>query len=507
MTLVGDQSGAQVARTWPVGGTVPAAGQTLASNCSGAFNQLAEAPNGDVIAGFDCSGATFARRLPGGWRPASTPIPDTAPNCGVSLNPVTRSTTSDLRVAIDAAGDPFAVALEAVRTLSCPLSLPTDTFALNLLVGAGTSVQPAAAAVATGVSITAPDVAAGGGSALVSWSTPAVLQSDQHVRGFNPSGTPVTPAQVVGQSATSARGVLALSESGYGLDAFPRPDGSVVGTFRAPRGAFGPPVTLGSAAGAPSAAIDDAGDGLAGFAAGSGATARARISGFDATPPQLTLGAIPARATAGVPATFSASASDFWGPVAVVWNFGDGSTARGSSVKHVYAAAGHLTVTATAFDAVGNSVSAATAVGVGRSVPIVSNASETHSTFRVGSARTAIRAAGRRRRTPVGTTFGFTLNVDAAVAVRIDHAAAGLVSGHRCVAPSRRLRASNHRHCSRIVVDGTLQRHGHRGGNRIGFSGRIGRRALGHGAHRTTIVATAAGASGRSRHLNFVIVP
>jgi PKD domain len=439
VTLVGNQSGAQVARTWPVGGTVPAAGQTLASNCSGAFNQLAEAPNGDVIAGFNCSGATFARRLPGSWRPASTPIPDTAPNCGASLNPVTRSTTSDLRVAVDAAGDPFAVALEAVRTLSCPLSLPTDTFALNLLVGAGTSVQPAAAAVATGVSIAAPDVAAGGGSALVSWSTPAVLQSGQHVRGFNPSGTPVTPAQVVGQSATSARGVLALSEN--------------------------------------------------------------------ATPPQLTLGAIPARATAGVPATFSASASDFWGPVTVVWNFGDGSTARGSSVKHVYAAAGHPTVTATAIDAVGNSVSAATAVGVGRSVPIVSNVSETHSTFRGGSARTAIRAAGRRRRTAVGTTFGFTLNVDAAVAVRIDHAAAGLVSGHRCVAPSRRLRASNHRHCTRTVVDGTLQRHGHRGGNRIGFSGRIGRRALGHGAHRATIVATAAGASGRSRHLNFVIVP
>ena len=241
---------------------------------------------------------------------------------------MTRSTTSDLRVAIDAAGDPFAVALEAVRTLTCPLNLPTDTFALNLLVGAGTSVHPAAAAVATGGSITAPDIAAAAGSALVSWSTPAVLpsgpptlpgsqptlaaQSDQHVRGFDARGTPVTPAQVVGQSAVAARGVLAWSQSGYGLDLFPRPDGSVVGAFRVPRGAFGPPVTLGSAAGAPSAAIDDAGDGLAGFAAGSGAAAQARISGFDATSPQLTLGAVPARATAGVPATFSASASDFW---------------------------------------------------------------------------------------------------------------------------------------------------------------------------------------------------
>ena len=67
VTLVGNQSGAQVARTWPVGGTVPAAGETLASNCSGAFNQLAEAPNGDVIAGFNCSGATFALRAPAGW--------------------------------------------------------------------------------------------------------------------------------------------------------------------------------------------------------------------------------------------------------------------------------------------------------------------------------------------------------------------------------------------------------------------------------------------------------
>jgi hypothetical protein len=524
VTLVGNQSGAQVARTWPVGGAPPGAGQTLGSNCSGALNQLAEAPNGDAIAGFNCSGATFAVRGPGGWGPASTPYPDAAPSCGASLSPVTRRSTGDLRVAIDAAGDPFAVALEDVRTVPCPLNLPTDTLALNLLVGAGASVQPAPAAVATGGTLTAPDLAAAAGSALVSWSTPAALpsspppalpgsppalptQSDQHVRSFDAHGTPVGPAQLVGQSALSARGVLGLSQSGYALDLFPRPDGSVVGAFRAPRAAFGPAVTLGAAARAPSAAIDDAGDGLAGFVAGSGAAARATIRGFDATAPQLTLAAIPKRATAGIPAAFSASAHDFWGPVGVLWNFGDGSTGRGASVRHVFAAAGHLTVTAVAFDAVGNAVSAAAAVGVGRSVPVLSHIFETHSRFRVGSARTAISAARRSHRTAVGTTFGFTLSVDAAVAVRIDHTAAGLVSRHHCVAPSRRVRASSHPRCTRIVVDGTLRRHGHRGGNRVRFSGRIGRRALGRGAHRVTIGATVGGASGRSRHLNFVIVP
>jgi hypothetical protein len=266
-------------------------------------------------------------------------------------------------------------------------------------------------------------------------------------------------------------------------------------------------VALGSSTNPGSAAIDDSGDGLAGFAGGTGTAVTARISGFDATAPQLILAGVPKRAMAGAPALFSASATDFWGPVTVVWNFGDGSTARGASVQHTFAAAGHPTVTATAIDGVGNSVSAAAAVAVSRSVPVVSRLSETHSTFRVGSARTAIRAAARSRRPPVGTTFRFTLNENADVAVRIDHTAAGLRSGHRCVAPSRRVRASNHRSCTRTVVDGTLQRHGHLGGNRIAFSGRIGRRALGRGAHRATILAAVGPATGRSRPLKFVIVP
>jgi hypothetical protein len=86
VTLVGNQSGAQLARTWPVGGPVPAAAQTLGSNCSGAFNQIAVAPSGASIAGFDCSGGTFAlRAVGGGWAPASTPYPNTAPTCGASL--------------------------------------------------------------------------------------------------------------------------------------------------------------------------------------------------------------------------------------------------------------------------------------------------------------------------------------------------------------------------------------------------------------------------------------
>jgi hypothetical protein len=265
-------------------------------------------------------------------------------------------------------------------------------------------------------------------------------------------------------------------------------------------------VALGTSTNSGSAAIDDAGDGVAGFAGGTGTALTARVSGFDATAPQLILAGVPKHVTAGTPATFSASASDFWGPVTVVWNFGDGTTARGPSVRHVFAAAGHPRVTAIAIDGVGNTVGDGAAVAVGRSVPVVSGLSQTHSKFRVGSARTAIRAA-RSRRPPIGTTFSFTLNEDAAVALRIDHPAAGLRSGHRCVAPSRRIRASNHRPCTRTVVDGTLQRHGHLGRNRIAFSGRIGRRGLGRGTHRVTVLATVGPATGRSRPLKFVIVP
>jgi hypothetical protein len=67
---------------------------------------------------------------------------------------------------------------------------------------------------------------------------------------------------------------------------------------------------------------------------------------------------LPASGVAGRSLGFSVSPFDVWSSVATRWSFGDGGTASGTSVGHVYAAAGTYTVTVTGSDAVGNATSA-----------------------------------------------------------------------------------------------------------------------------------------------------
>jgi PKD repeat protein len=73
---------------------------------------------------------------------------------------------------------------------------------------------------------------------------------------------------------------------------------------------------------------------------------------FDAIPPVLTVD-VPAGAAPLTPVTFTATVADP-ATAPVTWEFGDGSSATGTSVTHVYAAAGTYTVRATATDENGN---------------------------------------------------------------------------------------------------------------------------------------------------------
>ena len=87
--------------------------------------------------------------------------------------------------------------------------------------------------------------------------------------------------------------------------------------------------------------------------------------GFDASGPVLSNMSVPGSATAGDSVGFSVSARDTWSSISQVrWNFGDGESATGGSVAHVYGAAGSYTVTVTATDAVGNSRSSSRTIAV-----------------------------------------------------------------------------------------------------------------------------------------------
>jgi putative Ig domain-containing protein/FG-GAP repeat protein len=122
-------------------------------------------------------------------------------------------------------------------------------------------------------------------------------------------------------------------------------------------------------------------------------------------------------------------------------------------------------------------------------------------TFAVSSQRTATTAAAHR-----GTKIRYTLSEPATVVITIARELSGRRSGKRCVRPTRKL--AHKRRCTRFVTAGKLTRRKQPAGKRtLGFSKRIGRRALKPGRHRATIVATDASRNvGRRKTASVTVV-
>ncbi|HXA53506.1 MAG TPA: PKD domain-containing protein, partial [Solirubrobacteraceae bacterium] len=105
-----------------------------------------------------------------------------------------------------------------------------------------------------------------------------------------------------------------------------------------------------------SVAMDGERDGLFGFVVETGGGFFAQASLLDTAGVGLEGVSIPAHATAGVPVTFSAQASDRVFPNAELsWAFGDGTSASGSSVTQTFATPGTYSVSVTATAAAGDS--------------------------------------------------------------------------------------------------------------------------------------------------------
>ncbi|MDX6643545.1 MAG: cell wall-associated protease [Solirubrobacteraceae bacterium] len=142
--------------------------------------------------------------------------------------------------------------------------------------------------------------------------------------------------------------------------------------------------------------------------------------------------------------------------------------------------------------------------GSGAQLPVITSLSELRSRFAVGISSTAL-SARRRRSTPRGTEFRYTLNKAATVKIRIERLLAGRKVGRKCLAATRRRRSKPR--CTRFSLAGTLTRKAKAGSNRTAFSGRIGRRALSLGRYRAAFTAfDAAGARSAPRHVTFTIV-
>jgi hypothetical protein len=334
------------------------------------------------------------------------------------------------------------------------------------------------------------------------------------VYGSNGTASP-GPVESIAGAGVSGLGNLAVSDSGSALFTWPQPlngKGTVYVASRPPAGPFGPAVQASdgsSNAYTAATELDTLGDGLVTFLQQDGTPYRAHARGFDVTPPQLTSFSVPPTAVVGMPAAFAAQAFDLWGPITFGWDFGDGS-GTGATLSHAFGGAGAHQVTVTATDSAGNASSQSGSVNVAPALapviaPVLSAVSLTHRTFRVGKRATAIIAKRRKKKVPTGTTIRFTLDRAASVAIRADRSLSGRRSGKRCVKPTKRLRRA--KHCTRFVKAGaSLTRNAKVGRNNVGFSGRIGKRAIAPGSYRLTLVPSVPGATGKSRQTTFKVV-
>jgi hypothetical protein len=531
VTLVYTANPDTVVRDFPAGGSALAAAlQPLAASCSTSFGGgVAVAPSADAVVPLACSGASFGLRVRGTWT-VSTPVADDINAC-----PSTSTFHTAVMASIDTAGHPVGVMETHVRQpdFSCIGIGGSDSFTEQLVLPLGGVMTPVATPVTSGSSfgsfapfpISAPQAATSSTGIVFAWGTSDMsFRGQAHVRFFALDGSDGSADQPVGPVVTgSVYPRLALAANGRALLAWAQGSGADASIVAAERGpgtdAFGAPVPVsdaGDTPGIPYLAMDDGGDGIAAWTQGS-TPLSVHVRGYDANPPTLSGVTIPATATAGASVAFAASPFDVWGPLTTSWTFGDGGTATGASAAHAYASAGTYTATVTATDAVGNVATQSGAVqvlapsgtggGAGGVAPTLSAVSLTHRRFHVGSAPTAVSARRRHRAAPVGTTFRFTLNRAASVRIAFARQARGLRSGRRCVRPSRRLRRSGARRCTRrVAVRPALTRASRAGANSVPFSGRIGQRALAPGRYVATLTATADARAGAPSTLRFRVV-
>ncbi len=97
---------------------------------------------------------------------------------------------------------------------------------------------------------------------------------------------------------------------------------------------------------------------------------------IDNLAPVITSSTFPSSPTESISASFSAAATDVVGDtVSYAWDFGDGGTATGASVTHIWANSGDYTVTLTASDEDGGNTTITTIITVGNVAPTIDSIS------------------------------------------------------------------------------------------------------------------------------------
>lgn len=196
-------------------------------------------------------------------------------------------------------------------------------------------------------------------------------------------------------------------------------------------GTFAPSVPISSPANPgflePRVTTSPSGDAIAAWTSPDMTSTHIAVAVDDVTPPEISF-TPPVPVALGNATGFNAVATDAWSPTSLTWDFGDGATASGASVSHVYATPGAKTATVTATDAAGNSATATAQVAVleGAAVippPIIPTRTKVHVTpkpvVQPWAKIAAAKALKLRCKLDVSGTCSVTASVGAGVAKRL----------------------------------------------------------------------------------------
>ena len=235
-----------------------------------------------------------------------------------------------------------------------------------------------------------------------------------------------------------------------------------------------------------------------------------QAAGYDAAGPLLRGLSIPVSGTAGIPVSFSISPLDVWSAIAATrWSFGDGQTAVGETLTHIYVKPGTYTVGVSSSDALANATSTTAAITIApgppiRATPMLTDVSETHRRWREAGG-TAVLGHRSKHKPPVGTRFAFTLNETAQVTFAFTQTTVGHRVSGKCEAADKHNR--KRARCRLRLTRGTLTHTAGAGRRKLAFRGQVNGRRLTVGAYALTLTATNAGGQRSRPHtLRFRIV-
>ena len=115
----------------------------------------------------------------------------------------------------------------------------------------------------------------------------------------------------------------------------------------------------------PQLAVTPRGDAVAVWRHYDGHTYIEQAAGFAGAPPTLSGLSIPATGVLGQPVALSVAPVDAWAPLgATSWDLGDGTSATGTAITHIFSAVGVHTVTVTSADTAGNTATASGTIDI-----------------------------------------------------------------------------------------------------------------------------------------------